>query len=366
MRTVSEINEIRNVLYAGASQGVKRLAEVSSDRYSGLSGKSGDEVSCAMAGLVSDVKAVILGVKTEDGVGFPDILSKFYYEPSENGITSVQFRVNSKLKSTMKFSEVKSISVGAGMVEELGEFYISCMLSLFDRMQAEENLAALNDRVAGICEGQGIPFAVSFACEPVNSPVLHIDDKGIQFNVTVGKAFEVSRMPIFAAGDGLDDYVAARAEEALVAALSTVQTPVQLIKAKKVELIRSMVDLSTKARANKIIRKAYHRQAKYLNGVKAGFGYFDEDVEINGEKVNVFAIVEKAEDGSLSVVLSPFDVKTNLIVDFDVLAAVGDQLKEMAAVTGSAGQADAVADAAADSSVDATEDAAADASVAAE
>ena len=42
----------------------------------------------------------------------------------------------------------------------------------------------------------------------------------------------------------------------------------------------------------------------------------------------MFSLVEKAADGTLKVVLTPFDTKTMFSVDFDVIKAVEAQLAE--------------------------------------
>ena len=67
---------------------------------------------------------------------------------------------------------------------------------------------------------------------------------------------------------------------------------------------------------------SYHRQAKFLNAVNAGVGYFNETVNVGGEDTEVFALVEKSEDGTLATILSPFNVKTLMNVDYDVVGAL--------------------------------------------
>ena len=191
---------------------------------------------------------------------------------------------------------------------------------------AVENVNDLNEKVATIVAENDIPYSVAFAVDNNDDAmVLEITDKSIVFNASIQKAHEISNLSIFQSGDEYSDYVSETAVAKLAEALKAIQTPVQLIKG-NIQLIADVTDITTKKRASKIIRGAYHRQTKYLGGVKAGVGYFNEDVTINGETVEVFALVEKNKEGNLEVVLKPFDVKTLLNVDFDVLSAVKAQL----------------------------------------
>ena len=78
-----------------------------------------------------------------------------------------------------------------------------------------------------------------------------------------------------------------------------------------------MTGVSTKKRVVKLIRNAYHKQAKHI-GEKAGIGYVM--AETDGK--TVFGIVAKDEEGKFSPVLSAFDIETCASVDVDICTLV--------------------------------------------
>ena len=199
---------------------------------------------------------------------------------------------------------------------------------MFHINEAMENIEALNAKVAGIIAENEIPYSFSFVVDANSSAtVLSVNDNEVVFNASITRAQDIASLAIFRDGSEYNNLIRQEATDNLVAALKSIQTPVQLIKG-NVALIKEVTGVSTKKRASKLIRDSYHRQAKFLGKVKTGVGYFDETVKINGEDVEVFALVSKAEDGTIALVLSPFDVKTLYKVDYDVVEAVKAQLTE--------------------------------------
>lgn len=323
MRTNKEIVAIADGIYEEATTALANLSEVKKAQVSAIVGKTVEEGLDTIQAIIADVEAVLKAPRI-DGVGLPAYLSKLTYD--EGSTDKVTISVRTKLKSEYKYRKDTVVTVDDDFILNAGKAYIDALYDMFYIEQAIENVSALNDKIAEIIAENEIPFGFKFVVDAsTDAVVLSINNDEVVFNANIAKAHEIANLGIFKSGDEYNDLICKEATDKLVASLKAVQTPVQLIKG-NVALIKEITGVSTKKRASKLIRGSYHRQAKYLNGVKAGVGYFEETVKINGEDVEVFALVAKAEDGTLSVVLNPFNIKDLFNVDFDVIAAVKEQL----------------------------------------
>lgn len=319
MRTNKEIKEIADGIYQEAVDGLNKLSEVKKATIKSIAGKPAEEGIATIQGLIADIEAVLKAPRV-NGVGLPAYLSKLVYE--EGNTSSVTVSIRTKLKSAYKYRKDTVVAVDEDFVINAGQAYIEALYRMFYIEQAIENVTALNEKIDAIVQENGIPFSFSFAVdEDTDAVVLDINNEHVVFKADILKAHDIASLGIFKSGDEYNDICCKQAVEKLVESLKVVQTPVQLIKG-NVSLIKDITGVSTKKRASKLIRGSYHRQAKYLGSVKAGVGYFDE--EINGTEV--FALVKKDEDGTLSVVLNPFDVKTLYNVDIDIIEEVKKQL----------------------------------------
>lgn len=323
MKTCGQIVKIANGVYAEAMEGLANLKEVKADVVASITSKSVEDGITIVKDIINAVETIVKAPRV-DGVGLPEFLSRLTY--SEDSIDKISITIRSKLKAKVKYSKTSEITVDDELVDNIGKFYIDTLYEMYYITVAQENIDELNEKIASIIAENEIPYSFKFVVEPDNnSIVVSIDNNEAVFNASVSKAQDIADLPIFKSGDEYNDLVCAEATEKLVDSLKAVQTTTQLIKG-DVSLIKDIVGVSTKKRANKLIRGSYHRQAKYLDKVKSGIGYYNETVKINGEDVEVFALVEKAENGELSVVLNPFDVKTLFNVDFDVIAAVKKEI----------------------------------------
>ena len=324
MRTNKEIVKIAEGIYAEATASLSNLASVKKAQVAELVGKNVNDVIDSIQAIVTDIESVLKAPRV-DGVGLPTYLSKLTY--SDTNTDRVIISVRTKLKSAYKYRKDTDVIVDEDFIINAGKAYIDALYDMFYIEEAITNVDALNEKVAEIIAENEIPFAVKFAVNAdTDAIVLSISDTEVVFNANIARAHDIANQGIFKSGDEYNNLICAEATAKLVASLKAVQTPVQLIKG-NVALIKDITGVSTKKRASKLIRGSYHRQAKYLGNVKAGVGYYEETIKIGGEDVDVFALVAKAEDGTLSVVLSPFDVKTLYNVDYDVIGAVKAALK---------------------------------------
>ena len=244
-----------------------------------------------------------------------------YYGDSVNDI-KVNITIRTKLKEAYKYVKKASLNVQASFFEDVNKTFSDALFEMFYIENARNNLIEVNQIIADICKENDIPYKFSFTVNGSGSSIVEsISDEEVVFIASLTNALGVSSLGICAGGNEYNDYVRSESIDKLVSALSTVPTTTQLVKA-KVPLIKSIVGATTKKRAAKIIRGAYHKNARYINKQKAGVAYYNETVDINGEEVNVFSIVEKTDDGSIKVVLTPFNTETLANVDFDVVSAI--------------------------------------------
>ncbi len=319
MRTNGEITRVADALFNNVNAGLANLTEVKKPVVEKLIGADIEENLDTIGGLVSAVEAVI-GAPTEDGAFLPKFLSKCEYNPDNGDAVTVSIR--SRLKASVKYSRKLLIPVDENLVSAIGKFYVDCLFNMYYLDCAKENVDELNAKLEEICAENDIPYTFGFdVVADSDSFVLDITDDHVTFIADVSAAHDISTLGLFRGGDEYEDLVYNKTVTQLVDSLKALQTTAQLVKG-NLKLVKTVSGVSTKKRANKLIRGSYHRQAKFLSKVKTGVGYFDETVTIDGNNVEVFALVNKAEDGTLSVVLSPFDVKTQFRVDYDVLAAL--------------------------------------------
>lgn len=323
MRTNKEIAQIAEGIYAEATAALSNLASVKKAQVEALIGVNGEAAVTGLKSLVADIESVLKAPRVDE-VGLPAYLSRLIYD--ENNMSTVTVSVRTKLKSEYKYRKDADIAVDENLIVNIGKAYIDALFEMFYIEEANTNVTELNAKVADIIAENEIGYNFKFAVESdTDAVVLAINNDEVIFNADISKALDIASLAIFKSGDEYNDLICKEATDKLVAALKAIQTPVQLIKA-NVGLIKDITGISTKKRASKLIRGSYHRQAKYLGNVKAGVGYYEETVNINGEDTDVFALVSKAEDGTLAVVLNPFDVKTLFNVEYDVIEAVKAQL----------------------------------------
>lgn len=212
-------------------------------------------------------------------------------------------------------------------VINMGTAYLDSLFEMFYIELAMENVEELNDILAEITKENEIPYTIKFIIDhTADSPIASITDDEVVFNAGISEALGLSSLGLLQSGDDYNDLVRTNATNELVAVLKAAQTTPQLIKS-KVKVINALLDLPTRKKASKIIRETYHRQARYLNKVKKGVGYYLDKVKVNDEEIEVFSLVEKAEGGEMTVILKPFDTKTLYNVDIDVLEAVKNQIE---------------------------------------
>lgn len=320
MRTQKEIKTIADGIYSSAMDSLVQLESNQKATVKGIAKKKNEEVTAIVSQIVSSVETVIKGTYYE-GTGLPAFISKISLESDESSRT-LCISIRSKLKAACKFVRERAIAISDNLIEDIATFYIDSLFEMFYLDEAHNNVTALNEMIANLVAENEIPYSVVFTVSDTAKTIIgSISDTCLEINASISEAHDLSSLGLFYSGSEYNDMVAAEATKKLVDELKAVQTPVQFLKSNN-DLIKKLTGVSTKKRANKLIREIHHRKAENLGSVKQGVGYYNAEVEVAGETVEIFALIEKAEDGTKTVVLSPFNVKTLEKVDFDVLAAV--------------------------------------------
>lgn len=317
MRKHSEIIKAANELYAELTKSFTEFGDVRKAQIESLASKGYDEAHEVVEGLIEGAKALIAGSYSEDGTTFPKYLASFTSYATDGKISRIVLTIKSKLKDAVKYKKEVEIAIDADFMENFSKAYIDAIFDLYYRNQANANLEEVNEFFEKICIENNIPYTFSFAIGDGKEYVTYIDNNKVIFNASLEEALEVSKNGLFQSGDEYFDLVREQQTEQLVEALSVTQTTVQLIKA-NIGIINTLIGYTTKKRADRLIRSTYHKKAEHFNKVKSGFGYYEKEDGDTG----IFAILEKKKDGSIEVALNPFDIKTLLTVDVDVVSEV--------------------------------------------
>lgn len=317
MKSEKQVKEYIGTLRSSIDAQVKNYAKIHESEVKKVVGKPITEAETVIADTIYAISAFVKG-SFVDGIGFPDFTSKFSY--ADEAGKEFELVVKNRSPRADKFKTAKTVVVSENLVQDIADVISEVMLNRFVYQMAKSNVQELNAVVAEICEQHEITIIPEFGVDvSTQARILSVSNTEVVFNVTFDEAMEIPNVRICSERtDEYNEYLKTQAIDTFVEEMKAVHTVPQLIKA-NVGVVTSVVG-AIKSRADIMIRKAYHKQAKNIG--KSGIGYFDETVKIKKQDVQVFAIVEKSADGEYSVVLNPFDKETLAYVDFDVIKAI--------------------------------------------
>ena len=316
LRGKKEIEEIVSVAYNKMVEDCTKFAELNKTIQAGTT----EEVMTKVSELISSIGVLVRGASAclEDAT-LPEFLHSYTGYEGNGTLAEIDLTVKTKLKAVNSYKLVQRIAVDENLVVNCINTFLSAITTIFYMELAQDNLDALNEKVTGLVASEGLPFEFGFVLSDTGL-VSEITDTKVVFNVSLERALEIQSLPVFSNGTEYSNICAESESEALVEGLKSVQTTTQLLKA-PIKLIQTVCNSKSKKRADILIRQTYHKQAKFLANAKAGIGYVEEEVEVNGEKVSIFALVKKS-GGEFTVELSPFDINLLVNVDYDVLASL--------------------------------------------
>lgn len=320
MRTIEQINEIKNGLCEIVERDLLAYKEVCDSKVLKIQDTNVSDALDTISDLLAGIYNIMLAPQVS-GVGLPDFIVKVETRDSDV-LKRIKLIVKSKLKSRVHYKNEISITIDENLIDDLGSSILKSVVELYYLEQANENIDILNYRLKEICEDNDIPFRFKFALTENSSTILSINNSMVTFGADLNRALNIASSGLFQCGNEYNDLISRYAYSELVNALKSCQTTTQLIKC-NMQLIKDITGITTKKRANKLIRESYHRNAQYLDKVKQGIGYFEDTVIIDDEEVKVFALIEKDALGNYMVILNPFDTNTLFDVDVDVLSILG-------------------------------------------
>lgn len=324
MRKYAEVTKTAQELSEALNENFKKFTSVNGGAFDKLATDSYDNSHEAVGTLIENAHAIVAGVSDSEGIAFPHFLTS-YKTYGEGTMTSVVVTIKSKLKDPIKYKKVVDLDVQSeSFVSDFVTAFTKSAFEMFYRHEVEDNLSEINELIEKLCAENSIPYTFGFTVSDSSAYVTEITDDKVIFNASLESALDVSKLGLFCTGDSYYDFVREQQTDKLINDLKAVPTTVQLIKA-RIDLIETLVGFKTKKRADSLIRKSYHKQAKYFNKVRAGLGYVEKEL---ADGTQIFAILEKSEGGEISVALSPFDVKTMAVVDYDVVADIKAELAE--------------------------------------
>lgn len=252
------------------------------------------------------------------------ILGEFLHTTSVYGkdkVDNVEVSVRSKLKSEKKYKYVFNCSSAATLVSSLLAFFTQCTIDAEVINMAYANIEELNKFIEDACTEAGVSCFVKVKYGTEGG--IEISDSCVEFEISAAAAIALGDTLMFRAVGDISEYAIFERDcqrNRFINFLQGVQTPVDFLKCSDSFFV-SVIPFRPRKRADRILREKYHKNYQTAGRYKTATYYLNEDVKIGGETVKVFALVN-VDGENVTVVLSPFDVKTMLKVDFDVVSAV--------------------------------------------
>ena len=261
-----------------------------------------------------DCKSIFKGVSLDDYTT-PKFIASYKSFEKDGKLDRIEVTVKTGLKATTKFSH-KVVVAADDVLDGIYGTFNSAVMHIIKINLAEENLAMLNARLDSVLEDCDTKFR--FVLD--DNYISDIDDKCVVFGADLESALNISSLYLVHNTDEDDEFFTSLAEKEANTIHDAVKgsTTPQIIKS-GLDIIKTVTGVSSRYRADRLLRQTYHNRAKFFNDKpKSAVGYVRKVVEIDGKEYDIFALLKKSEDGTVSVKLSPFNIKTNFNVDYDV------------------------------------------------
>lgn len=276
------------------------------------------EKSANIIAAIRDQLCIVARGVQVDGISVSKFSSAYnIVSDSKGGIDCIELTIRSQMRAKYPFRYTTTISGTDDIFDGMANAFVEALVELYKTNIAGENVDELNQILDDIFAENEITAKFHFAIND-SKYVTEITNECVTFGVSVDKALEINTTEIMRSGNEWEDSCRATEVSKIVATVKAAGTTVKLIKA-NIDLVNELTETKSKKRADSLIRKSYSKKAVYLPN-KGGVGYVEKDIEVDGEKVSIFALVGKDADGNLSVVLNPFNVNTLFNVEYDVLA----------------------------------------------
>ena len=353
MITITKANEVLNTLSASLDNSISEYLKNHECNFSEL---SYEDAHNKVSVILADTRSLI-GGETTEGFIFPKYQATFKSYEKDGKLEYIELTVSSAIKARTKVSGSREIYVSDTFTSDIMNAIAADVKYLLKLELANDNLDDFNSLLNTLTADTGI--SVNFAIS--ENYISEITDSKIVYGVPVESALAVTTMgmtyvpngvdvidvaettaentaseetapseegtpeegteaeaqPAVSSGDDFIKFTISENQEKFVTAITGRTTP-QIVKS-KIALIEKMTGVTTIRRVDNLIRLSYHKKAENVKNMKKdGVGYFKTTTTVDGEEVEIFALVEKKGE-DLSVCLSPFNIKTGFAVEYDVL-----------------------------------------------
>lgn len=322
MRSYKETRDLVSLAHARAIKNCEEIMAVKGGVVDTVLNGTSDEQIEAFTSLINSIQIAIEGIGSDLGFTFPKYIARrtAFYASDEDRVVRFEVNIKSKLKAEYKVRETIYVEVKDGFVSELVEEICQTVCHMAYVEEAGKNIDALNEVLEDIYNTEDVNYRVLFTYDDdKQAGSLEVKDNTVVYTADLEKALDIALLPLVQT-DESQAICKEYARTALVEGLKACDNIPQTVKA-NLELVTFVTGTKSKKRADSMLRKTYQRRAEFLP--KNGSGYIKKSIEINGEEVEVFAVVKKEEDGeTLKVVVPAFNIKTNETVDIDTLSLV--------------------------------------------
>lgn len=284
------------------------------------------EVHDTFAGIIETIKSSICGASAGLSLTTPAYrvtTTTFATSSSDETIKDVRVTFRNKLNSSIPYTRV--FDFPAKDTDVLSKIYDAFIVTLNELAYVEQAVGVIdeiNATLNTIKEDNGIEVDLQFGYVDTDEIIISITDKSVLLAASIEGVLTATDMGMFSTGDAFSDLCREREVTSYVETMKTIQFAPAVLKA-NLDIVNKMLDSKMTRRADKIIRRTYHKKAEFLPKQKKGIGYFCETVGKDENEQTIFALVEKSEDG-YAVILSPFDVRTlEKVEKVDVLKKTG-------------------------------------------
>ena len=326
MKTKKEIVALVGGYYNNMVSMKERLVSARTEEFKkALEGKKGQDAHDVLSSMVETIKSHIKGAAIDSNVSIPAYRTnvRTFTESSESDVISeLEVAFRNKLNAEVSFERKFAFDVKAeDLLAQIYDAYITVMNELAYMELAQEVIEEVNAKLAEIkADHPEITVDISFVYSDLadDDIIVSITDTAVQFAAPLNGVLDVTGAGMFQSGDNFAELCQKREVDAYVEKMSAIQFAPQVIKA-NIPVVSTMLNMKVTRRADKVLRRTYHKKAQYLTKQKEGIGYY---CEAGKDEAVVFALVEKKDD-KYSVILSPFDVKTLEKVKVNVLKECG-------------------------------------------
>lgn len=229
---------------------------------------------------------------------------------------SVQFTLRSKTRAEHQYKKSFEVFITKeGFADNIKASFMRTLFDFIDDGIAYNNLKILSEEFKGICEEANCPFSIEYTIS--TDSVVFASNKKLVLGIAREHALALGDCQLVCCSgasdsEPYDSFCYKQKRTQVIEALKGIQTPVQFLASKLPAL--SQFRVMTRKRVDKQLREFCHRRASNLSCVKSGIGYYEDGM--------IFALVEKTNEGELTVLLNPFDINTNETVTVDVISKI--------------------------------------------